>query len=402
MDPAVAIEVGTSRVRVLVGEMREDGLLRVFGLGEAASRGVKKSEIIHLDHAVACIREAMDQADRHSNVAINSVLVSLSGGDMRWQISRGTIPIFGPDDEITPEDVEHVIETGRAVSLPPDREVVHSIKQHFFVDDHEGVIDPEGMAGAQLAVDMLILHGVRNRLKQTVRAVKNSRVEVDQYAFSGLCSALACLSPEQKESGALVIDLGGGTTDYCVYANQTLAMAGTVAVGGDHVTNDLAMGLGITNRQAEKLKMEHGCATVDYNVRRQTLSLAAEAGFSGRSIQLLDVHQIVHARMDETLRLVKAQLDQKGLTPLLGAGVILTGGGARMKRISECAGEVFGVRCAIGKPRGVSGLAVATEGPEWASLVGMLRYYFKMEQKADAAETIGGVLRGLFGRKKSS
>lgn len=397
-DPIVAIEVGTTKVRVLVGEVREDGHLMITGVSEQASRGVRKGEIIHFDNALSCIRSALDEADTQSRVTINEVHLLLSGGDIQGMINRGTVPVMGPDHEITQDDIEHVLETAKAVSLPTEREVLHTIQQHFYIDDQHSVIDPEGMESSRLSVASLILHGVRSRFRNTVRVVKTANVDVQDFAFSGLCAALAVLTPEQKESGALVIDLGGGTTDYFAYANQTVAHAGSIAVGGDHITNDMALGLSIHTPQAERLKVEFGSAMVDLSDRDKKVPIPSEGGFAGQYVRLLDVQTIANARMEELFSLIRSQLKEKELHHALGAGVILTGGGARMRRVTELGKKVFEMPCCLGMPKNISGLASVAEATEYAAPVGMLRYAMKTPRKGSAGLPFKALLKVFFGK----
>ncbi len=396
LPPIVAIEIGTTKVRVLVAEVREDEHLMITGVRDQPSRGVRKGEIVHFDNALSCVRTAFDEAEMQSQVTINAVYVLLSGADIQAGTNKGSVPLVGPEQEILPDDIQHVLDTSKAISLATDREILHSIQQYFYVDDQQPVIDPKGMEGSKLSVDMLIVHGVRNRLRNTIKVVRSAHVEVQDVAFSGLCSALAVLTPEQKESGAIVIDLGGGTTDYFVYAEKAVAMAGTIAVGGDHITNDLGLGLGIPTVQAERVKVEHGSAMVDLSVRGQNISLPAEGGFTGRNVKLVDIQTIIHARVYETLSLVRNQLKEKDFLHLIGAGVILTGSGCKLKRIEELVQKVFQLPCHKGVPRNLSGLAVVTEGAEYAACIGMLRYALKVGSKESSSIPIFSMLKGIF------
>jgi cell division protein FtsA len=266
-----------------------------------------------------------------------------------------------------------VATAARNISLPPERVILHSIAQHYAVDDQEGVVNPEGMEGSRLELNMLIVHAEGALLRNTMRTAQSVGVEVADVAFGGLCAALGALTPQQKAGGVLVLNLGGGTTEYLVYANQTVASAGVIAVGGDHVTNDVAIGLRIPLAQAEQLKIDHGAAEPDPTRRRQMVSLPAESGFSGQTVCLDDLHLIMHARLRELLRIVKKELERQGVIIRLGAGIVLTGGGALTRRLPELASREFNLPCVLGRPRGVSGLAVAG-GPEYATLVGLLRY----------------------------
>jgi cell division protein FtsA len=399
LPPIVALEIGTTMVRAVIGESRDDGHLMITGLGECPSRGVRKGEIVDFDNALACVREALQLAEENGRVIINQVHLVVSGGHIMSLVNRGSVPIMNSRKEITDSDIDHVLATARAVSLSPDRQVLHTICQYFHVDDQEGVIDPEGMEGSKLSVDMLIIHGVLMRLRNVVKVVRTVRMDVEDVAFGGLCAALAVLTAEDKESGSVVIDLGGGTTDYVVYARNAIAAAGSFGVGGDHVTNDIARGLRIPIADAERLKVDAGSAMVEMAARSRKVALPAESGLPGRAVKLSDLHTIVHLRMEETLNLVKSELMEQNLLHSLGGGAVLIGGVAHMKNIARLAEKVFRLPCRIGKPRGIAGLAVVTEGPEYAATVGMARYGVKsMEQKERSGKSLKGLFKTLFGK----
>lgn len=377
----VALELGTTKTRALVGEPREDHHLMVLGLGECPSRGIRKSEIIDFESALESAREALAQAEANADVGIKQVCLLASGANILSRINRGSIPIVG-SSEITREDIEHVMETARSVNLQGDYEILHSICQHFEVDNQKGVVNPEGLEGSKLTVDMLILHASRTWLRNLVKVAKSAGVDVQDVAASSLCAALAVLSQEDKTQGCAVIDLGGGSTNYVAYANQAIAAAGAFAVGGDHITNDLARGLKITLLQAERLKEEYGSATIDLHNRGQHVELTHEPGGRGRYVRLGDLQAITHARIEETLTLVRDELESKDLLPYLGRGIVLTGGGAYLKNVVELAEKVFNLPCQLGRPRDVSGLALATEGPEYAGVIGLLRYALRTGRRA--------------------
>jgi cell division protein FtsA len=297
---------------------------------------------------------------------------------------------------ITHADIEAVMEVARAVNLPPERDVLHTICRNFTVDEQDQVVQPLGMEGARLALEMLILHGVRNRLHNTINVVRSIPIDVEDVAFSGLCSALAVLTPEQKKLGALVIDLGGGTTDYLAYCNAVVAVAGALAVGGDHVTNDIALVFNVPTLQAERIKRKHGSAMVGDAEPGESIKLPPEVGFAGRSIALQALNTVIHARMDETLRMVRERVEPSGVLRQLGAGVILTGGGARLRGVCELGERIFGLPCAPGRPCRISGLAAAAEGAEYATAGGLVEYGFRTAAQQSGLP-LGGWLKKLLG-----
>lgn len=375
--PVVGLEIGTTKVIALVGELRDDGVIMVTGMGERPSAGVRKGEIIDFENAAVCVKSVLAMAEERSNVAVREVLLAVTGGHLQGMINRGTVPVFDKDGEISADDIEEVMDVARAVNLPPEREVLHTISQYFYIDQDRPVINPEGMEGAQLSVDMLVIHGVRNRLNNTVRVAKSIPVDVQDVACSGLCSALSVLTAEQKKSGVVVIDIGGGVTDFVVYAEGVVAAASVLAVGGDHVTNDIAVGFGIPTAQAEQLKKENGSVHPRPTVDEPQVALPPEGGFPGRSVSVASLNAIMHARVEETLAMVKRRLEKDDLLHHLGAGVVLTGGGAYTTGIVNLAEAVFGLPASIGRPRNISGLASATSGPEYATASGLVHYGFK-------------------------
>lgn len=395
--PVAAVEIGTSKVLALIGEMREDGCVMITGMGEHPSSGVRKGDIIDLENAVVCVRSVLEAAEESGKVAIRQVHLAVSGGHIQSLVNRGTVPVLDEEGEITRDDIEEVMDVARAVNLPADRDILHTICQHFCVDNQERVVRPEGMEGAKLSLDMLVLHGVRARLHTTVRAVRSVPMDVQDVVFSGLCSALSVLTPAQKKSGVVVVDIGGGSTEYVAYAGNIVAAAGAIGVGGDHVTNDVALGFNIPTDRAERLKRESGSALVRDDGSAQRLSLPAEVGFPGRRLSVRALQTVISVRMEEILQTVKRDLEDQGLLHRIGAGVVLTGGGAHLDGAEELGKRVFRLPCSLGMPRNVSGLATATEGPEYATCTGLVQYAFRT-MKRQRGLPLGNWLRGLFGR----
>src|SRR5882724_10567453 len=280
-DPAsliVGLEIGTSKICAVVGEMNAAGALTLIGLGQSRSRGVRKGEIADVPLAEEDIRNAIVEAEQMADVEIRSVYLGVSGSHVRGFNNRGVHPVVSADREITEEDVQDVIKNAKAINLPAQNHVIHAIRQHFLVDGQDGIANPVGMLGARVEVDVHVVHGNLNRLQNAIRTVKGLQLEVDDIVFNGLASSLALLTREQKEMGSIVIDIGGGTTEYVVYANGIVKHTGVLAVGGDHVSNDLAYGLKVALSRAEQLKLEHGSALVDESIKSQTLTLASELG----------------------------------------------------------------------------------------------------------------------------
>jgi cell division protein FtsA len=368
----VGLEIGTSKVCAVVGEVNGEGALNIIGVGQARSRGVRKGEIIDTPQAEEDVRNAIVEAEQMADVEIRSVNLAVSGGHIRGFTNRGMHPVVSADREICEDDLHDVVKNAKAINLPSDHSVVHAIRQNFSVDGQEGIKDPTGMLGSRLEVDVHVVHGNLNRLQNPVRVVKGLQLDVDAVMFSGLASSLSLLSSEQKELGALVIDLGGGTTEYSVYEDGVIKHAGVIAVGGDHVSNDLAYGLKVPLGRAEQLKLDNGSAFPDEPDTE--LSLPGGVGMPTRVVNSRHLLRIMSMRLRETLELVAHDVEQRGFADRIRTGVFLCGGGARIPRIAELATQVFEIPAYLGHANCVSGLRSALDQPEFATAIGLVKF----------------------------
>jgi cell division protein FtsA len=293
-------------------------------------------------------------------------------------------PVVSADREITREDVEDVIKNAKAINLPAENYVLHAIRQHFLVDGQDGIIDPVGMLGARVEVDMHVVHGHFNRLQNAIRSVKGLQIEVEAIIFNGLASSLALLTSEQKEMGALVIDIGGGTTEFVVYSNGIIKHTGVLAVGGDHVSNDLAYGLKIPLGKAEELKIQHGSACADEKDKGQAVTASNEFGLSSKTVNLEHLRRIMSLRMEEIFELIEQELSKAGLLNYLRAGVFICGGGARIPGILKLAEKTLQLPASLGRTSTISGLKSALDQPEFATAIGLVKFGSFQQKKKTA------------------
>jgi cell division protein FtsA len=370
----VGLEVGTSKICAVVGEVGPSGALSIIGVGQSRSRGARKGEIVNPDLASEDIRNAIVEAEQMADVEVRSVYLGVSGGHLRGFNNRGVHPVVSADREIAEEDVQDVIKNAKAINLPAENHVVHVIRQHFRVDGQDGIQNPVGMFGARVEVDVHVVHGNFNRLQNPIRAVKGLQLEVEDIVFTGLGSSLALLSNEQKELGALVIDIGGGTTEFVVCADGIVKHTGVLAVGGDHVSNDLAYGLKTPLSRAEQLKLEHGAARVDEGIKGRTVPLTDSRGLVERTINLEHLRRIMSLRLEEIFQLIAREIRETGLLDYLRAGVFLCGGTARTPEIQDLAARVFELPVSLGRTNSISGLRSALDQPEFAAAIGLVKF----------------------------
>jgi cell division protein FtsA len=393
----VGLEIGTSKVCVVVGELNAEGALNIIGLGQAPASGVRKGEIVDPAQAEESVHYAIVEAERMANVEISHVYLGVTGAHIRGFNNRGIHRVLAADHEITDVDVQDVVKNAKAINLPVENCIVHAVRQHFFLDGQDGITNPVGMLGSLLEVDVHVVHGVTNRLQNAVRLVKGLHLEVDEIVFNGLASSLALLTNEQKELGALVIDLGGGTTEYVVYVNGIIRHTGVLAIGGDHVSNDLGHGLKVSLSRAEKLKCEHGAAVVQAASKGHTITLAHELNLPARTINHEHLQRIMSLRLEEIFQIIAEDLEQAGLLDYLGAGVFIGGGGARIPHLAQLAESVFKAPAFLGQTNSISGLKSALDQPEFLTAIGLVKYASLKSRRRPAGGFLS-LLKNQFGR----
>ena len=394
----VGLEIGTSKVCAAVGEVSDEGGLNIVGLGQARSRGVRKGEITDPSLAEDDLRAAIVEAEKMADVEIRSVYLGITGAHVRGFNNRGVHPVVSSDREISEDDMQDVIKNAKAINLPNENPVLHAIRQHFLVDGQDGVTNPVGMLGSRLEVDMHVIHGNFNRVQNAIRLVKGMQLEVDEVVYNGLAASLALLSNEQKEMGALVIDIGGGTTDYVVYADGVVKHSGVLAVGGDHVSHDLAVGLKVPLSRAEQVKLEHGGAYVNDEVKGRVMAITNEVGLPFKEVNLESLRRIMALRLEEIFELVAQDVEKAGLLHYLRAGVFLCGGAVRTPHLAQMAEEIFEMPVTIGKANSISGLKSALDQPEFATAIGLVRFGSYKHRRRDTKSPISKGIKAVINR----
>ena len=392
----VGLEIGTSKVCVAVGEVSDNQVVNVIGLGQSKSRGVRKGEIVDSSVVEEDVRNAIVEAEHMADVEIQSVFLGVTGSHLRGFNNTGVHPVVSVDREINDADIQDVIKNAKAVNLPSDHSVIHVIRQHFSVDGQDGIVNPQGMLGAKMEVDVHVVSGRYNRLQNPISLVNGLQLQVENIAFNGLASSLALLSTEQKELGALVIDLGAGTTEYAIYSGGVIKHTGILAVGGDHVSNDLAYGLKIPLGRAEQLKVDKGSAVIDSESENLIIDLSTDSIIPGKKINLSHLQMIMSMRLRETFELIAKDIEQVGLIDYLRAGIVISGGGARTPFITKLARDVFKLPAAIGRSSTVSGIKNALDEPEFSTPVGLIKFGAFQSQATPRREGFGHAIRKRF------
>ncbi len=391
----VGLEIGTSKVCAAVGALGAGGSMSIIGLGQSRSRGVRKGEIVDPNLAQEDVRNAIVEAEQMANVEVREVFIGVTGNHIQCVNNCGTHTIVTNDREITELDVQDVMKNARAITLPMGQHIIHTIRQHFTVDAKSGIVDPRGLLGNHLAVEVHVIYGNLNRLQTPIRTVKSLQLEVEAPIFNGIASSLALLSGPQKENGSLVIDLGGGTTEYTVYSGGVIRCAGVLGVGGDHISNDIAVGLKIPLPRAEMLKVSYGRAIPDEAIKGQVVTQTNEHGIEEKPVNLDHLQRIMAARLEETLEIIHDILDEAGVLDDLHTGVFLCGGGARIPMIQALAERIFRLPAYIGKTSSISGLKSALDQPEFATAIGLAKYGSMQLRRTNPNWSISGWLRGL-------
>ena len=387
----VGLEIGTAKVCAVVGEQDGEGNLNIVGLGTAPSAGaVRKGEIINTQLAEDALREALGSAEEDANIEIGSVYLGVTGAHITSFNHRGMHPIASVDREIDEEDVEKVALNAQP-QLPPDQEALHTIRQDYRVDGLDGMESPLGRLASRLEVDVHVVCGQTTRIQNPIRVVKGLGIEVADVAFTGRAGALAAVPPELGGKGVILIDLGAGTTEYAALINSSHHHSGVLGVGGEHVTNDISVGLKLSQGRAEKLKVEHGSAVIDPRSAGRTVNFSSGVGLDDKSTSVGQLHQVMNARLDELFRLIRDDLGSSGLLGRIHGGVLLTGGGARTPHIDLLARQVFDMDAIAGHDLSENGPKNIVNQPEYSTAIGLVKY------GAQRAAQRRKERRGLFG-----
>lgn len=391
----VGLDIGTSFVRVAVVEQGISGNLRLLGLGEVPSRGLRKGVVINIEATVSAISEAIEQAETMAGVHVSAVFASISGAHLRGFSSNGIVGIRGK--EVTLHDIEKVMEAAKAVAIPSDREVLHVMPQEFIIDDQDGIREPVGMAGVRLEARVHMVTGAIASAQNVVKCANRCGLTVKDIIASTLSAGSAVVATEEQELGVCLIDIGGGTTDICVYQGGSVRHTGVISVGGGHITNDIAAGLRTPIAAAEKIKCEHGSATKIGAIDHETVEVASTGGRPPRVLSRLVLSEIIEPRVSEILELVKEDLKNAGVDDCIASGIILTGGTANLAGIETLAESVFELPVRIGTPHCLVGMKEMIEHPEYATVVGLTLHGARTAAITPFMEN-KGVVRGVLNR----
>lgn len=370
----VGLDIGTTKITCVVGELRESGGVDIVGLGESPSRGLRKGVVVNLEATVDAIKNAIEQAELMAGVNVDSATVGIAGGHIRSFNSRGVVAVTGRDRTVSREDVKRVLDAARAVSIPDDREILHVLPQEFVLDDQGGISDPVGMTGARLEANVHIVTTASPSIQNLVTCVNRVGVEVRDTVLEQLAVAEAVLTADERELGVAVIDIGGGTTDLAIFEKGSIWHTAVLPVGGSHFTNDLAVGLRTPIPDSERLKRKYGCVLSSMIEEDEAIEVPTVGGRKPRLLSRQVMAEILHPRAEEIFGLLQEEVSRAGFDRLLNAGVVLTGGGSQTPGMVEVAEDVFDLPVRRGEPGGVGGLTEPVSGPQHATAIGLALY----------------------------
>lgn len=393
----VGIDVGTSKVATLIGDVLADGRVEVIGVGVTSSRGIRKGIVVSVEEAVEIIEASKRKAEQQSGFKLVGAYVSITGAHIASVNSKGVVPVRRHDKVITHEDVNRVLEAARILNIPPDREIIHMVPRYFVVDGQEGVRNPVGMLGHRLEVEANIVTGALTSVHNLLRCVETIGVSVDALVLQGLAAGEAVLTDAEKDLGVLLVDVGGGTTNLAYFVDGSISQALVLPIGGYHLTNDIAIALKVPFEQAEEIKLQYGCAVASLIEDEPELNGNGPRDGRDHPVPPRLIGEILEARLAETFELARSELRRAGLTSTPPAGVVLTGGTAHLRGIRELAASAFQGTVRIGTPQGVTGLTDALGSPAFATAVGLLRWGSVQadEPRGSHGRAVGGALGAL-------
>ena len=378
----VGLDIGTSKVVAIVGEIKADGGLNIVGIGSHRSRGLKKGTVVNIESTVESIQRAIEEAELMAGCRIHSVYSGIAGSHIRSMNSHGIVAIR--DREVTRADIDRVIDAAQAVAIPADQRVLHILPQEYIIDSQEGVKEPLGMSGVRLEAKVHLVTCAINSVQNIEKCIKRCGLATEEIILEQLASSHAVLTEDEKELGVCMVDIGGGTTDIAVFTEGAIRHTGVIPIAGDQVTNDIAMALRTPTDHAEEIKIKYACALTQLASPGDMIKVPGDR--PPRELSRQALAEVVEPRYDELFTLVKAELQRSGYENLLGAGIVLTGGTSKMEGVIELAEEIFHMPVRIGMPQSVNGLADIVRNPIYATGVGLLLYGMKQQRHQERSQ----------------
>ncbi len=395
----VGLDIGTSKVVAIVGEVQDDGELEVIGFGSQPSRGLKRGVVVNIEATVNSIQRAVEEAELMAGCEIQSVYTGIAGSHIRSLNSHGIVAIR--DREVGRSDVERVIDAARAVAIPADQRILHVLPQEFIIDGQEGIHDPIGMSGVRLEARVHMVTGAASAAQNIVKCVQRCGLEVEDIVLEQLASSHAVLTDDEKELGAALVDIGGGTTDIAVFHDGAIKHTAVIPIAGDQVTNDIAISLRTPTQYAEEIKIKYACALSQLANSDETIEVPSVGDRPPRRLARQTLGEVVEPRYEELFTLIGNELRRSGFEEMIAAGIVITGGSAKMEGAVELAEEVFHMPVRLGLPQYVRGLGEVVRNPIHATGVGILLYARNKGKQQAADTTIRGNVREIWERMKT-
>ena len=368
-----ALDIGTSKIIAVVGEVTEDGEIQIVGLGQAPSRGLKSGMVTNIDATVQSIQKAINEAELMGDCKINHVITGIAGNHIRSLNSQGVVKI--KDGEVMQQDIDRAIETARAVSIPPDHQILHTVIQEYIIDNQEGVKEPIGMSGVRLDTRVHIITGAVTAIQNIQKCIQRCGLEIDDMVLQPMASAQAVLTEDEKDLGVCVIDIGGGTTDIAVYTNGAIRHTAVIPIAGDLITKDLAQALRTPHSAAEYIKINHGVALAGMGGLDEMIEVPSVGDRSPRQISRQTLAEVIGPRVEEILELIQNELRRSGFPEeVLSSGVVLTGGASLLPGMVDLAEDVFNLPARVGVPKEMAGVAERVRNPRFSTSIGLLYY----------------------------
>ncbi|NCA68553.1 MAG: cell division protein FtsA [Sphingobacteriia bacterium] len=395
----VGLDIGTSKVAALVGELKDDNQIEIIGVGTHPSWGLKKGVVVDIESTVQSIQRAVEEAELMAGCEIHSVHAGIAGSHIRSLNSHGITAI--KEVEVTQADVDRVIDAARAVAIPADQKILHILPQEFIIDDQEGIREPIGMCGVRLEARVHMVTGAVSAAQNVTKCIRRCGLEVDDLVLAQLSSSYAVLGDDEKELGVCVVDIGGGTTDLAVFTDGAIRHTAVIPIAGDQVTNDIAVALRTPTQHAEQIKVKHACALAKLAANSEAIDVPSIGDRPPRRLSRQTLAEVVEPRYEELLTLLHNELRRSGFEDMVAGGVVLTGGSAKMEGLIELAEEVFRMPVRLGMPQHVIGMDEVVNNPIYSTGVGLLMYarQHRFVRRPELSESRG--LRGVWTRMRS-